>query len=155
MRIINIFFLSCLFVLSNKAFAAEAASSALKVGFIDSSRILQEYPAAQQLLNDLAKSEAALNKKILDRKEKLLQAKSQNKTETELQMLAEQMKNEIEPEAKKLEADSAARSAVIEKKVDEIIQQVAKQGKYNVVLAKEAVLFGGTNLTDEVLKKLK
>jgi len=130
-------------------------AQALKIAIVDSSKILQEYPAAQKMLQDLAKAEADLNKKIADKKALIEQAKTAKKTETEIQMLAEQMRLEIEPEARKLEDDTNKRSDQIEANIKIAIETVAKEGKYDAVMIKEAVLYGGVDVSDEVLKKLK
>ena len=128
---------------------------ALKVAFVDSNKVLQEYSVAQKMLQDLAKAEADLNKKIADKKALIEQAKNAKKTETEIQMLAEQMRLEIEPEARKLEDDTNKRSDEIEINIKNAIDLVAKEAKYDVVMIKEAVLYGGVDISDEVLKKLK
>lgn len=132
----------------------ENVSSTMKVGVVDSNKILQTYPKAQRLMQDIAKAEADLNKKILEKKQALDKAKSENKTQTELQMMAEQMRLEIEPEAKKIEADSNKRSDEIEGTIKAAIEKSAKEGKYDIVLIKEAVLYGGTDLSDSVLQTL-
>lgn len=131
------------------------AEGTIKVGTVNTARILQENPGAQKLLQDLAKAEQDLNKKVLVKRQEILKAKEQNKTETELQMLAEQMRLEIEPEAKKLEEDSNKKSDAIEAQIDTAIETVAKAGKYNVILVKEAVLYGGEDITDAVIKQIK
>ena len=126
----------------------------IKVATINSNKIIQSYPKAQKLMQDLAKAEADLNKKIVEKKAALEKAKNENKTQTELQMMAEQMRLEIEPEAKKLEADSNKRSEEIETSIKQAIDAVAKENKYDLILTEEAVLYGGTDVTDLVLKKL-
>ncbi|MCE2928422.1 MAG: OmpH family outer membrane protein, partial [Candidatus Caenarcaniphilales bacterium] len=81
-------------------------------------------------------------------------AQEAKKSDAELQMMAEKIKMEIEPEAKKLEEDSARRSDELETKVNSAIRELATKGSYNLVLVKEAVLYGGVDLTNEVLKTI-
>jgi Skp family chaperone for outer membrane proteins len=70
-------------------------------------------------------------------------------------MMAEQMRLEIEPQARKLEDDTNKRSDEIENSIKLAIDAIAKESKYDVVMIKEAVLYGGTDISDAVLKKLK
>jgi outer membrane protein len=152
-RIIKFYSLSVITLYSS--LPALSAESSFKVGTINTNKILQEHPQAQKLLQDLTKAEQDLNKKVLAKKQEIIKAKEQNKTETEIQMLAEQMRLEIEPEAKKLEAESNKKSEEIEKQIEAAISAVSKSSKYDVVLVKEAVLYGGVDITDEVIKKVK
>lgn len=145
----NLFFCFVLSVL-----LLPAGAEGLKVATVNSTKIIQSYPAAQNLLQDIAKAESDINKQIMAKREKIEQAKEQNKTQTELQMLAEQMRLEIEPEAKKLEEETSKKSKDIETKIKSTIEAVAKAGKYDLVLVEEAVLYGGNDISDEVLKKL-
>jgi len=131
------------------------AATKFTVAVVDSGRILQEYPAAQKMFQELTKAEAELNKKVLEKKQILDKAKAENKSEAELQMLTEQIKLELEPQAKKLEEESNAKSAEIEKKVNDTIKATAAASKYDLVLVKEAVLYGANDITNEILKKLK
>ena len=144
-----------IFLLLVSVLPLQAAESAYKIAYIDSARILKEYPAAQKLLQDLSKAEAELNKKILLKKQEIQKAKAAKKTDTEIQMMAEKIRLELEPEAKRIEDESARKSEEIENKVDLVIKDFAAKSKYDIVVVKEAILFGGTDVTDEVLKNLK
>ena len=95
-------------------FSLPSGAEGLKVATVNSSKIIQSYPQAQNLLQDIAKAEADLNKKIQEKRQTLEKAKEQKKTQTELQMLAEQIRLELEPEAKKLEDQSNKKSAEIQ-----------------------------------------
>lgn len=136
------------------SFYLPSAAEGLKVATVNSSKIIQSYSQAQNLLQDIAKAEADLNKKIQEKRLTLEKAKEQKKTQTELQMLAEQIRLELEPEAKRLEEESNKKSAEVEAKIKATIGEVAKLAKYDIVLVEEAVLYGGTDISDEILKKL-
>lgn len=140
-------------MLANLSYAAEEKKSA-QIGVINPNKILEAYPEAQKMIQELTKLEADLNKKIMLKKETLEKAKAANKTETELQLLREQMRLEIEPEAKKLEEDSSKRSAALQSKIDAAIDSVAQENKLDLVMTQEAVLYGATDVSDLVIQKL-
>lgn len=144
-----------LFIFSVLLLPVNAVEPAYKIAYIDSARILKEYSAAQDLLRDLAKAEAQLNKKILLKRQEIQKARAAKKTDTEIQMMAEKIRLELEPEAKRIEDESAQKSKEIEDKVDLVINEFAKKSKYDIVVVKEAVLYGGTDVTNEILAKLK
>lgn len=129
-------------------------ASSIKIAYINSPRVLQESPAAQKVLQEIQKAEGELNKKIQVKREEMKKAQEAKKSETELQMLAEKMKIELEPEAKKIQEDAAVKTGALETKLMDTIKVIAQQGKYDYVLIKDAVLYGGTDITDEVIKKL-
>lgn len=143
--------LTTCFILSN---SSATLAEGLKVATVNSSKIIQSYSKAQNLLQDIAKAESDLNKKIQAKRATLEQAKAEKKTQTELQMLTEQIRLELEPEAKKLEAETNKKSEEIETKIKTTIESVAKAGKYDIVLVEEAVLYGGTDISEDVLTKL-
>lgn len=125
-----------------------------KVAYINSNRVLQESPAAQKVLQDIQKSEEELNKKIQAKREEIKKAQEAKKSETEIQMMVEKMKLELEPEAKKIQEYASTQTDQLETKLTETIKAVAAQQNYDFVLIKEAVLYGGTDITDVVIKKL-
>lgn len=141
-----------------KAVEAKPAPAAkpgeIKVAYINSAKVLQESPAAQKILQEIQKAEADLNKKIQAKREEIKKAQEAKKSETEIQMMAEKMRVELEPEAKKIQEDAAKKSDELEARLTEVIKTIATQNKYEYVLIKDAVLFGGTDITDEVIKKL-
>lgn len=131
-----------------------AAVDPSKVAIIDPAKILNGYPKAQQALRNLSEAETQLKSKINSKRKQINQARKANKTETELQMMAEQFRLEIEPEAKKLEEKSKSTSSEIEQNIKNAIESVANKDKYDVVLQSQVVLYGGTDISDLVLIKL-
>ena len=131
------------------------AETAEKVAIVDTKLVLKKYSKAQKVLEDIAKAEEKLRKKLQAKRLQLQDARAAKNTETEIQLLTQQIKNELEPEAAKLEKDSAAKSKAIEDEVKASIEQIKRKNKYSIVMIKDAVLFGGVDITDEVLKNLE
>ncbi len=134
---------------------ASAAPADVKIGFIDTVAVLQDYSKAQDAVKKLGVSESKLRQKILDKKEAITKARANNESETKIQMLLEKFKLEIEPEAKRLEEESARRSKEIEADLNEAIEDVAKDNKIDFVLARQALLYGGEDLGSKVTDKLR
>jgi outer membrane protein len=132
-----------------------AEEKSILVGVVDSKEILEKYSRAKAVLLEIAKEEAALSKKFQEKRAQLEAARKANKTETEIQLLTEHIRTELEPSAKKLESDSAAKSKEVETNVKAAIERVRKKNKIELVLLKDAVLSGGTDITAEVLKELE
>ena len=143
------------FIIMLLALLLPSASFAAQVAIVNSAKIMSEYSEAKKSMAELSKAEAELKDKINAKKKEIQAAKAANKTDTELQLMAEQSKLEIEPIAKKLEAESIAKSEAIKKNVENAIDLVAKEKGYDAVLMQEAVLFGGTDISDLVIKKLE
>ncbi|MEB3315273.1 MAG: OmpH family outer membrane protein [Candidatus Melainabacteria bacterium] len=142
--------LSCL-----SCVAASAEEKSVLIGVVDSKEILEKYSRAKAVLAEIAKEEAALSKKFQEKRTQLEAARKANKTETEIQLLTEQIRTELEPSAKKLELDSAAKSKEVETNVKTAIEKIRKKNKIDLVLLKDAVLSGGADITAEVLKELE
>ena len=140
-------------IIANQVFAVEH-KKVLRVGTVNSAEIIKNYAEAQKLLNDLSKAEKTITDKLSSKRQEIEKAKAANKTETELKLLVEQLRMELEPEAKRLEADTKKRSAQIEANVKAAIGEIAEDKHYHLVLSQEAVLYGGTDISNEIITKL-
>ncbi len=135
-------------------FSGLAAQSKSRIATVDAPRIMNNYPEARKTFDEIQKSDSSLKDKIQAKRKLIDEARSAGKTETELQMMAEQFQLEIEPEARKLEAESKAKSQKIQAALESAIKDVAADQKYEVVLVQEAVIYGGTDISDAVIRKL-
>lgn len=151
---LHVFILSC-FLLSSVFISVRAEDKPIQVGVVDSKEILEKYSKAKAVLVEIEKEEAALNKKFQEKRAQLEAARKANKTETELQLLTEQIRTELEPSAKKLEQDSVTKSKAVEASVKLAIEKIKKKNNIELVLLKDAVLSGGVDITAEVLKELE
>ncbi len=130
------------------------AETKSKIATVNAPKIMGGYEEARKTYEEIQKADAALKDKILAKRKLIDEARAAKKTETELQMMAEQFQLEIEPEAKKLEAESKAKSEKVQNTVEAAIKSVATEQKFEAVLVQEAVIYGGTDISDDVLKKL-
>lgn len=134
---------------------AASPAMALNVGVVDAPKVLDSYPKARAMLKKLKESETKLRATLIEKRKQIQDAKDAKKSQTEIQMLTEKLKLELEPHAQKLQTESDRLSDQIESSIKDSIRSVAKVKKFDVVLQKDAVLYGGTDVTEEVIKKLK
>lgn len=141
--------------------AAEAAGA---VGVVDVQRILQTSPLLKAL--EQAQQEVmAAEKKLMEAREKKreeLQEKQKTMEPDEFRKLVRKYEDEIIAQAKAEEEKLSRRKEEIrkkkeelEKKVEAAVQDIAKQKGLDIVINKQLVLFGGVDVTSEVIAKLK
>lgn len=71
------------------------------------------------------------------------------------QSLEEKYNKELISKREKLDKDYASKLAAIDKSISDKIVVEAKNGGYDIVLAKGVVLYGGTDITNNVIKAVK
>jgi Skp family chaperone for outer membrane proteins len=137
-------------------FTSPLASLAADIGIVDNNRILEEYSGAKDA-----------QKKVIETKEKLqstfanlsadLEKSLQDKKLSEAQKLQKRKaaQETLEQEKKKLDQMVDGMRANIENKIQKAIQDEAKAQGLGVVAAKNSIFYGGKDITDAVLVRLK
>ncbi|GIW23199.1 MAG: hypothetical protein KatS3mg068_2206 [Candidatus Sericytochromatia bacterium] len=134
------------------------------VGIVDTRKVFEnsslalEYSKVQKEIQDL---QEAYKKKTLDNTKKLEEAKNKKLSEQELSKLQEQFSKELENERKNADELYEKKRIDFEKLTEQFktdmqkaIEDVAKEKQLQVIVEKQAVLFGGTDITEDVIKKL-
>ena len=120
-------------------FAACAADE--KVGFVDDMAILQQFPKFKQAQDQLS----AISKKKSDAAKAAFDKETDQKKKSQIvQNLQLEMRDQ---EAKLM--------TPILKQVNDTIAKVAKQKGITIVVNKALVYYGGTDITQDVIKALK
>jgi len=77
-------------------------------------------------------------------------------TDTKKKQAAEEKYNkELTAKKEKMDADYATKLQALDKSISQQITDKAKADGYNVVLSKNVVLYGGTDITSEIVKIVK
>lgn len=135
--------------------AASAQTAAPKVvGFIDRDRVVAAFPKAQDAAQELKTLEAKLQKTIEDANKQYDDAKKAKKPQAELDALQKTLQSRIDTEGKMFQSRVSKMETDLEGAVDTAIKAEAANHKVDVVLLKQAVLFGGVDLTDGVVRRL-
>ncbi len=136
------------------ALAQTAAVTPKVIGVIDHDKVVSGYPKAQAAFEDLKKGEEKVQKLVENANKQYEEAKKSNKPATELESLQKRLQIEIDVEVKKLQGNIGAIENQLQGEIDGAIKAEAANHKVDVVLVKQAVLLGGVDITDGVLKRL-
>ena len=134
--------------------AAFAQTTPKVIGTIDRDKVVQHYPKAQQFAEELKKGEEKVQKLVEGANKQYEDAKKANKPPAELEGLQKRLQVEIDNEVKKLQTTAQQLEGQLEGEMDSAIKAEAASHKVDVVLMKAAVLFGGIDITDGVVKRL-
>lgn len=74
---------------------------------------------------------------------------------TKKKALEDKYNKELNAKRNAIQKDYSAKLAQIDKNISSVIAQKAKASSYDIVLAKGVVLYGGSDITNEVAKSVK
>lgn len=134
--------------------AQTAASRAQTVGVVDRDKVVTGYPKAQQAAEELKKSEDKVHKLIEDSNKQFEEAKTAKKPPAELEGLQKRLQNQIDDEVKRVQLRAQSLETQLENDIDGAIKAEAASRKIDVVILKQAVMMGGADITDGVVKRL-
>ena len=117
---------------------ASAASSS--VGAVDYRKVLQSHP-------DYASASSEMQKAIQEA-EMRFQADTAKMSDEDKAKAMQQAQQELQQKEQAL-------TSAIQAKIDVVVKEVADAKGLSVVLDKNVVVYGGQDITDDVLKKLK
>ncbi len=138
--------------LATQVFAQAAHVSA--VGTVDRDKVITSYPKAQQYADELKKSEDKVHRLIEDSNKQYEDAKNAHKSPSELEGLQKRLQTQIDTEVKQIQARAQTLETQLEQDIDSAIKAEAANRKVDMVLMKQLVLVGGTDLTEGVVKRL-
>jgi outer membrane protein len=133
---------------------AQTAAAPKVVGFIDRDKVVASFPKAQTAAEELKSLEGKLQKTIEDANKQYDDAKKAKKPQAELDTLQKSLQTRIDTEGKLFQSRVSSMETDLEGAVDSAIKAEAANHHVDVVLLKQAVLFGGVDLTEGVVKRL-
>ena len=124
------------------------------IGYVNMQSIFADYKEANKAQEELEKKQKELEKELTKRQDKIEAAKKKNKSEEALKKMYEKFEKELQPKKEALLKLNSELTTKIRRKIIAAVKTVSKEYGIDVVVAKQAVLYGGFNLTDFVLEKL-
>lgn len=122
-----------------------------KVGVVDIQKVVSSSNQVKSLKSEQKKKMEDLTKFVKNAKVDL----SNQKDAVKKQALEEKYNKELAAKKDNIEKEYAKKLGEIDKNITATIQSKAKTSKYDLVLAKGVVLFGGEDITNEVAKAVK
>lgn len=122
-----------------------------KIAVVDLQKIVSNFSQVKQLKQDHSKKMDELNKIIVN-------ARGEISTQTDpakILELEEKYTKEFNAKKEALEKDYNSKLAAIEKNIKTEVEKKAQKDSYNYVFAKSVVLYGGKDITNELLNSVK
>jgi len=126
----------------------------MNIGVVDRDKVVTSYPKAQQAAEELKKQEDKVHKLIEESNKQYEESKAAHKPPAELEGLQRRLQNQIDEEVRKVQAKAQGLEGQLESDIDTAIKAEASNRKVDAVFMKQAVLVGGTDLTEGVIKRL-
>lgn len=117
---------------------------------VDLGKVVDNYTAAQKVAADLKIKESELQKFLIDAQKKVKEAK----TPVEKNNLENKLSEEFNIKRNVFIKEQTEKWDVIENNIFKVIEEFYKTKKYEMVFNKQSVIIGGTDITDELIKKL-
>ena len=103
----------------------------------------------------LKKEQQAKSKELMDFVEKARKDVAAQKDDKKKQDLEDKYNKELKAKKEAMDKNYASKLTAIDDSISKQINTTAKAGNYNLVLVKGAVLHGGTDITDTIIKSVK
>ena len=122
-----------------------------RIAVVDVQKVVNSSPQVQALKKEQqTKAQEVVNFIEKARKDVIAQTDPKKK-----QSLEEKYNKELKDRRAKIEKDYTSKLSAIDSKISSVINTEAKARNFDIVLAKGAVLYGGTDITDAVSKAVK
>ena len=122
-----------------------------KIAVVDVQKVVNSSPQVAALKKEQqTKAQEVVNFIEKARKDVIAQTDPKKK-----QALEEKYNKELKAKREKIEKDYTSKLSAIDSKISSVINTEAKARNFDVVLAKGAVLYGGTDITEAISKAVK
>ena len=122
-----------------------------KIAVVD----VQKVVASSRQVQDLKTEQQAKAQEVISFVEKARKEVAETTDVNKKQALEDKYNKELNERKEKIEKNYTRKLEDIDKKISAIIAGQAKAGNFDIVIAKGAVLYGGTDITDTVIKGVK
>ncbi|MFA4904885.1 MAG: OmpH family outer membrane protein [Candidatus Margulisiibacteriota bacterium] len=141
-------------ILSGFLATMASAQGLVGMGFIDVQKVFKEYKETSKAQGELAKKEEAFKKEFDESQKKLQEAEKQGKAKEELDKMKDDLEKKLAPKREELLKTNEKLTIKLQQDIVKAVTTVAKKMGIEVVVDKQVVITGGTDLTDMVVSEL-
>ena len=124
------------------------------MGYIDVKKVFTSYSKTQKAQADLETKEKAYAAAFEEKNKKIQEEKDKNKSEADVQKLIKQYETELEPQKKAIIELNNKVSNELQQDIVRAVDGISKELGIDVVLDKQVIISGGTDLTELVVARL-
>ena len=122
-----------------------------KIAVVDVQKLVAKSTEVKNLKADREKKIQGLSSFVKTAKENIAKEPDAKKRKA----LEEKYNKELNAKRNEIQKDYTTKLTAIDKNISAIIAKKAQAAQYDIVLAKGAVLYGGTDITAEITKEIK
>jgi Skp family chaperone for outer membrane proteins len=132
-----------------------AAHAADTIGTIDYEKLVRSYNKAQMFNDDMKAKEADLEKMQAEFVKQIREAKTkQPNNPVAVDQLQKSLEDKLAAKVNEYRDTQASKAKSLEDAMTTTIQDVARGKNLSVIIAKQSVFVGGTDITNDVLTRL-
>ncbi len=120
------------------------------VGIVDMAKILTASKKAQDVTSDIKSQQEEIQKMIDDARSKIMAAE----TDAEKKALEKKLSEKIQQRNNDFKADYEKKVTTLQDTITSTVEKVAKQKKIEFIFRKDNIVFGGQDITDDVIAQL-
>jgi len=132
-----------------------AAHAADTIGTVDYDKLVRSYNKAQTFSDDMKSKEADLEKMRADYVKQIREAKTkQPNNPVAVEQMQKSLEDKLNAKVDEYRNQQDAQAKALENEMNSAIENVARNKSLSVILAKQTVFVGGTDITNDVLSRL-
>jgi outer membrane protein len=139
-----------IFMMAMMVYSVNAAT----IGYIDGQKVFSSYEKTKKVLEQFKKKDQLLQEEVAKRQKQLEKEKTKNISDGDLRKLVEKFNKELEPQRNDMIEAQNKTMQEIQNDIVKATEATAKKMGFEVVLDKQNIIAGGTDITDEVIKQL-
>lgn len=123
-------------------------------GYIDIQKVFSSYGKTKRTEEELKKKEQLIKDEVLKKQKQIEKERNNNMSDGDLRKLAEKFEKELEPQKAELMEIQDKKMQEIRNDIMKASEITAKAMGIDIVLDKQAIVSGGTDLSDKVIEQL-